>query len=224
MNQTLAFDVYGTLIDTAGIARELQGIAGERAALFSSHWRAKQLEYSFRRGLMGRYEAFSVCTRDALRFTSEALAIGLPADEEERLMDAYRQLPAFPEVPESLSDLASAGHRLYAFSNGPPGDLDALLGHAGLDHCFEDIVSVDEIRSFKPDPRVYRHFLKRAGATAGDSWLISGNPFDLLGAANCDFHTAWVKRDPAALFDPWGTTPDITLRHLGELRAGLEKS
>ena len=224
MNQTLAFDVYGTLIDTAGISRDLQAIAGDRAALFSSHWRAKQLEYSFRRGLMGRYETFSVCTRDALRFTSQALGITLPADEEARLLDAYRRLPAFPEVPRSLSRLESAGHRLYAFSNGPPGDLEALLGHAGLDHCFLDIVSVDEIRSFKPDPRVYRHFLKRAGATAGDSWLISGNPFDLLGAANCDFHTAWVKRDPTALFDPWETEPDITLNDLGELRTRLEKT
>jgi len=223
MNQTLAFDVYGTLIDTAGITRNLQPIAGDRAALFSSHWRAKQLEYSFRRGLMGAYEDFSVCTRDALVYTSQALAIPLTADAMAELMDAYRHLPPFPEVAAALSGLASSGHRLFAFSNGPARDLEALLGHAGLDRHFHGVISVDEIGSFKPDPRVYRHFLKRAGAAPSDSWLISGNPFDLLGAANCDLNTAWVKRDPAALFDPWGEAPALTLASLDELQVRLEK-
>jgi len=223
MSQTLAFDVYGTLIDTAGITRNLQAIAGDRATLFSSHWRAKQLEYSFRRGLMGDYEDFSICTRDALAYTSQALAIPLSADEMDGLMDAYRRLPPFPEVTAALSGLASTGHHLYAFSNGPTRDLEALLSHAGLEQHFHGIVSVDEIGSFKPDPRVYLHFLTRAGATPSSSWLISGNPFDLLGAANCAFNTAWVKRDPAALFDPWGRAPTLTLASLEELRDRLEK-
>ncbi|HEB97584.1 MAG TPA: haloacid dehalogenase type II [Sedimenticola thiotaurini] len=217
MSQIIAFDIYGTLIDTAGIGEALVPLAGERAALLSSRWRGRQLEYSFRRGLMGEYENFTVCTRDALDYSCRELGIGLPDDEADRLMAAYRRLPAFAESRDALQRLAAAGHRLFAFSNGPRNDLEALLGNAGLLPLFLDLVSVDEIRSFKPDPRVYRHFLSRSGAGDEGAWLVSGNSFDLVGAAACGFRTAWVRRSPDALFDSWGKAPTLTVSDLSEL-------
>ncbi len=221
MSRIIAFDIYGTLIDTSGVADELTALAGDRAAALSARWREKQLEYSFRRGLMGDYAPFPVCTRDALRFSCRELGVDLPEEEAERLMAAYRRLPAFPEAREALGRLTAEGHRLYAFSNGPRDDLEALLGRAELTPFFLDLVSVDEIRRFKPDPRVYHHFLERAGTSGEGAWLISGNSFDLIGAGACGFHTAWIRRNPSIPFDPWGKEPTITINNLTELTEQL---
>jgi len=225
MPYTLAFDVYGTLIDTSGVVRELSGMVGELAPAFSQRWRDKQLEYSFRRGLMGEYRDFSVCTRDALEYVSRELSAPLTQEQVSHLMAAYRQLPAFDDARLALPKLQALGHRMYAFSNGLAEDVDALLRYAGIDHLFLDIVSADEIRTFKPDPAIYRHFSKRSDTRTQDCWLISGNPFDLLGAAAVGFKTAWIRRNPLLPFDPWGVEPDQISGSLAELEhvAGLHQ-
>ena len=158
MQQTLAFDVYGTLIDTSGVVAQLTELVGEAAPEFSRRWREKQLEYTFRRGLMSAYRDFSVCTRDALHYTSAQLALPLSESQVTRLMASYRELPAFDDAHQALETLQVLGHGLFAFSNGVKDDLDALLRHAGLAHYFTDIVSADEIGTFKPDPELYAHF------------------------------------------------------------------
>jgi 2-haloacid dehalogenase len=218
MPLTFAFDVYGTLIDTAGVTRSLATMVGDQATLFSSRWRDKQLEYSFRRGLMRDYVDFSVCTRQALEFTSAQLDLPISDTAAQALLDEYRRLPAFADVPTALQQLKSAGHRLYAFSNGLPDDLEALLETAGIRHAFVDIVSVHEIRTFKPDPAVYRHFLTRSGATADACCLVSSNPFDLLGGMAIGMRTAWIRRSDANHFDPWDRRPELTLASLSELQ------
>lgn len=223
MSLTLAFDIYGTLIDTAGIVDRLHQLMGDQAPLFSARWREKQLEYSFRRGLMKTYADFSVCTRDALNHTCMALQQPLSDAEKQRLLEAYRRLPAFPGTSEALQLLQSAGHNLYAFSNGLPSDLDELLENASLRDFFLDIVSVHEIRSFKPDPAVYHHFLERTKAEASTSWLISSNPFDVLGSMATGMNAAWIKRDDSSLFDPWGESPTATITSLSELHSMLER-
>jgi len=218
-----AFDVYGTLIDTAGITQSLTRLVGDQAPLFSSCWRNKQLEYSFRRGLMRDYVDFSVCTRQALKYTSAQLGLPISDTATETLLDEYRRLPAFPDVPMALEQLKSAGHRLYAFSNGLPDDLEALLGSAGIRNAFSDIISVHEIRTFKPDPAVYRHFLARSSATADSSCLVSSNPFDLLGGMAVSMRTAWIRRSSANYFDPWDRSPDLTLSSLTELQQAFKE-
>lgn len=125
MTTILAFDVYGTLIDTSGVLSSLERLVGDKAAAFSTLWRDKQLEYSFRRGLMQNYQDFSICTRQALDYTCEALETGLAAEDRELLLASYRILPAYPEVGEALSGLKKAGFRLFAFSNGKADDLDS---------------------------------------------------------------------------------------------------
>jgi len=221
MPVTIALDVYGTLIDTAGIATALEGMIGEKARPFSDLWRSKQLEYSFRRGLMQNYRDFSVCTANALDYCCTAFAVDLGAEARAQLLEAYRFLPAFPDVEPALVMLSEAGCRLYAFSNGKPDDVRTLLQHAGIDSFLTGVVSTDEIRSFKPNPGVYAHFLRRAGACGAESWLISGNPFDVIGAVSAGMHGAWVKRAVKAVFDPWEIQPTLTVGSLVEFCEAL---
>ena len=221
MATTLAFDVYGTLIDTHGVVAKLEEIVGDRAMDFSSTWRDKQLEYSFRRGLMQNYRNFAVCTRDALDYTCDRYAVQMAAGQKQALLDIYRELPAFGDVQDALSDLAARDCRLYAFSNGAAEAVETLLSTAGIRESFRGVVSCDDVRSFKPNPAVYAHFLREAGATSGEALLISGNPFDVIGAISAGMRGAWVRRSPDAIFDPWGIEPTITIKSLGELADGI---
>ncbi len=221
MNTTLAFDVYGTLIDPFGISQALQAIAGEKTPTFAQTWRDKQIEYLFRRGLGRDYRPFSVCTRQALDYTAQRLRVELSAGHKQELLARYRELPAYDEVADALHKLRDDGCRNYAFSNGEPDDLAGLLAHAGLDAALDGIVSVHDLQSFKPDPAVYSHFLQQTGATKQETWLVSGNPFDVIGAHMAGWRTAWVKRDPTAVFDPWDIEPDAIITDINEL-AGVD--
>ncbi|MDX1344941.1 MAG: haloacid dehalogenase type II [Sedimenticolaceae bacterium] len=222
MAVVLAFDVYGTLIDTNGVTGLLESMVGRKAAEFSRLWRDRQLEYSFRRGLMRRYADFGVCTRDALDHTCSFMRAGLDTDQKQQLLDCYRTLPAFPDVVPALQELEAAGLRLYAFSNGTRDAVEGLLVAAGIRDRFLDIVSVDEIASFKPDPAVYHHFLSRAGGEAGSAWLVSSNPFDVIGAISAGMRAAWVKRSGEALFDPWGIEPTAIVHSLAGLQDAVQ--
>ena len=217
MTTTLAFDVYGTLIDPFGISQRLQSIAGEQTPAFAQMWRDKQIEYLFRRGLGRDYRPFSVCTSQALDYTALQMQVELSTADKQDLLAQYRELPAYEEVADALRQLKDDGCRNYAFSNGEPGDLAGLLAHAGLDAALDGIVSVHDLQSFKPDPAVYRHFLQQSGATKQETWLVSGNPFDVIGAHMAGWRTAWVKRDPTAVFDPWDIEPDAIITDISEL-------
>lgn len=217
MSKIIAFDVYGTLIDTAGIVTALEKLIAAQAEPFSTLWRAKQLEYSFRRGLMQNYRDFSVCTRHALDFCCATFQVEMSAAERDGLLEAYRYLPAFIDAEQGLAQLKADGCRLYAFSNGKPEDVRNLLAHARIDQYLEGVVSTDEIKSFKPNPAVYAHFLRQAGASGCDAWLISGNPFDVIGAISAGMRSAWLKRSPQAVFDPWEIQPTLTVGTILEL-------
>ncbi len=217
MTAILAFDVYGTLIDPFGISHELQSIAGDKTAAFAQIWRDKQIEYLFRRGLGRNYQPFSLCTRQALDYTAQQLLIAIPAADKRHLLARYRELPAYADVPGSLRQLQDAGCRNYAFSNGEPGDLAYLLAHAGLDGALAGIVSVHDVQSFKPDPAVYAHFLNQSGAAKEDTWLVSANPFDVIGAHVAGWKTAWVRRNLQLVFDPWEIEPTLIVGSMGEL-------
>ena len=221
MAATVAFDVYGTLIDTHAVVTRLAGWIGDRAPEFSRTWRDKQLEYAFRRGLMGRYEDFSVCTRQALDFTCDHLDLALSDQRRTALIDLYRRLPPFEDVNEGLADLRRRGDRMFAFSNGARDTVEALLAAAGIRDWFEDVVSVEAVRSFKPDPAVYEHFLQQARTEPGDTWLVSGNPFDVIGAVSAGMRAAWVRRSPRGVFDPWGVEPTVIVNSLRGLGAAI---
>jgi 2-haloacid dehalogenase len=222
MTTTLAFDIYGTLIDTQGIATALTTHVGEQAPLFAQLWREKQLEYTFRRGLMGVYEDFGICTRQALDYTCDRLQIPMAPKTQDALMDQYRSLSAFDDVSAGLNQLRQAGYPMFAFSNGLARDVQNLLEHAGIYDYFQGVVSVDEVKSFKPDPAVYAHFLRSANSEPTDTWLISSNPFDVIGALSAGWRAAWVRRDERAVFDPWNVKPTMVVKTIGELSAVVE--
>ena len=218
MSVALAFDIYGTLIDPHGVVDELSKQVGDRAQEFSNTWRDKQLEYTWRRALMQRYQNFPVCTRQALDYTDTLLQTGLDESAKAALMQVYRVLPAYGDVPASLQALADAGFRLFGFSNGVEEAIIGLLEHAGIDQYFEGVVSVDALQTFKPDPQVYHHFIEVADTAPENCWLVSSNGFDVIGAVSAGMKAAWLRRSQSVVFDPWGVEPTLVMHSLGELQ------
>ena len=206
--RTLAFDVYGTLIDTAGVTTCLESFVGDQATEFSNLWRQKQLEYTWRYGLMSAYEDFRACTKQALAFCCDQLDASISDENRQALMQVYLELPVFDDVIAGLDDMQAVGLKLYAFSNGVPADLSALLEHAGINGYFDGIVSVDDIKTFKPDPRTYQYFAEKSDTPIQDCWLVSSNGFDVCGARASGMRAIWVQRNKALGFDHWQYQPD----------------
>lgn len=217
MTTTLAFDVYGTLINTDGVTARLEEMIGQQAKAFSQAWRNKQLEYSFRRGLMQHYEPFSVCTSQALDYTCARYKLPLSKEQKQALLSAYKTLPAFDDVINGMERLKQKDYKLYAFSNGAAEAVEQLLVAAGIRDYFHGIVSTDTLKSFKPNPGVYAHFLRTTESTGAQAWLISSNPFDVIGSISAGMRSAWIQRSEEAVFDPWGIEPTVVAHNLVEL-------
>ena len=167
----LAFDVYGTLIDPFQMEDHLRAAFGEKAREASELWRGKQIEYSFRRGLMKKYAPFDVCTAQALRFVSTQLGIFISEEAHAQLMAKYLELPAYPDVTSTLDELAAQGFAIAACSNGTENAVRKSLDHARILSRFSKIVSVDPLRTFKPDPAVYEYLV--ANCTLAEIWSRS---------------------------------------------------
>jgi len=216
MSITIGFDIYGTLINPYGVTTKLAEYT-DQSVEFARIWRDKQLEYTFKRGLMRRYENFAVCTRNALDYTDSLLDTALDDEAKLVLMETYRVLPAFDDVVGSLKVSKDAGFRLFGFSNGLQTAVEGLLEHAGISEYFDGVVSVDDVQTFKPNPDVYHYFVKKTGAELENAWLVSSNPFDVQGAINIGMKAAWLQRSHIAIFDPWGIEPTIRINNLTEL-------
>src|ERR1700674_856078 len=217
----LAFDVYGTLIDPFRMEDHLRTLFGGRAKEATELWRNKQLEYSFRRALMKKYENFDVCTEQALRFVSQQFDVRLEEETLRNLLEQYLRLPAYTEVAAALEQLEARGFKIVACTNGTAQAVRGLLERAGVLERFSAIVSVDPICTFKPDPAVYEHLAAQVRAKKEMVCLISSNPFDVIGAKACGLRTAWVQRDPKRVFDPWEFEPDVVVHGLAELPGKL---
>ncbi|WP_251977914.1 haloacid dehalogenase type II [Salinicola avicenniae] len=213
----LAFDVYGTLVDTQGVTVTLSARIGQDATAFAERWRDKQLEFAFRRGLMGAYADFAQCKREALDLVDQERGTRFSEDFKQSLMAAYRRLPAFDDVPQALERIRALGVRCVAFSNGSRQSVEMLFDNAGLRALFDDIVSVEEVRRFKPDAVVYSHLRRRTHSRPDNTWLVSSNPFDIIGARYAGLRAAWIQRNPKQPFEPWGDPPDMMAPDLGAL-------
>jgi 2-haloacid dehalogenase len=218
----LGFDVYGTLINPFAIEEHLQPAFGDRAKKAAELWRSKQLEFTFRRALMQKYQNFNVCTAQALSYVSAQLSAPLSERDHRTLLEQYLRLPLYPDAPGGLETLRDRGFKLFAFSNGTAETVRGLLEWNGIAHYFSGIVSVHELQTFKPDPIVYEHFVKHVRMPSHAVWLISSNPFDVIGAKACGLRAAWVQRDLAQVFDPWEFAPDMVVDSLEELAARLD--
>jgi len=149
-------------------------------------------------------------------------SIGLRVSEEKQtLLSTYSQLPVFDDVISTLSSLQTADCDLYAFSNGSAQAVNTLLINAGIKDMFIDVVSADEISTFKPNPAVYEHFLERSKGNRASTWLISSNPFDVIGAISTGLNAAWLQRSNEQVFDPWDIEPTITINSLSEIKGKI---
>jgi len=221
MPEALGFDIYGTLVDPLEMNEHLGEVVGEGAERFSALWREKQIEYTWRRGLMREYADFGVCTRQALDFAALSFGLELSDDGRDGLVEEYQNLWPFPDVLPGLERLRSEGHTLVAFSNGVERTARVLLERGGvLDHL-EDVVSVDDLGTFKPDPEVYRYLARRLDRPVGETWLVSSNGWDVIGAKSAGLRAAWVRRNPATVFDPWGIEADLVVEDLEQLAGRL---
>lgn len=221
MPRAIGFDIYGTLVDPLEMNEHLRPLVGDRADEISDLWRQKQLEYTFRRGLMGKYEDFGVCTRQALDFAAESFGVSLSEEEKAALISEYQNLRAFPDVSPGLEAMKENGHRLAAFSNGVEATARKLFQNAGLLAHLDEIISVDDLGTFKPDPAVYEYLAERFERPAGEVWLVSSNSFDVIGAKSVGMRAAWIKRSENSVLDPWGFEPDLTASDLEDLAKQL---
>ncbi|WP_019172140.1 haloacid dehalogenase type II [Pseudaminobacter salicylatoxidans] len=187
------FDAYGTLFDVHAAVRRHAGAIGPEGQLLSEIWRAKQLEYSWVRSLMGAYSDFWQLTEQALDFAFRKVPSadrGLRQD----LLDAYWHLDCYPEVPAVLQALKAAGARLAILSNGSPAMLEAAVRSAALDQVVDDIFSVDAVRRFKTDPQVYDMVTTGWRLYPHAVSFQSSNRWDVAGATRFGFRTVWINR------------------------------
>jgi 2-haloacid dehalogenase len=192
--KALAFDAYGTLFDVHSvIALGEQLFPGQGTAL-SNTWRLKQLQYTWARTLMGHYEDFWKVTEDGLVFAAKSLKLDLDAGKRKQLMEAYLSLAPFPDVAPGLEQLAAAGYKLAILSNGAPPMLRAAAKSAGIDRFLSQIISVDEIKIYKPSPRVYALAPKKLGTAPRTTGFVSSNSWDVAGAASFGLTTFWINR------------------------------
>jgi 2-haloacid dehalogenase len=211
------FDAYGTLFDVHSVAEAGRALAGDPQAL-SLLWRQKQLEYTWLRTLMGRYEDFWAVTEAALRFALGRLGIAAGEEAVARLMEAYLSLATFPDVASALS--AMAGTPLGILSNGSPRMLEAAVRSSGLTGTFRHVLSVDVVKAYKPSPAVYELGPRAFGLPAGDILFVSSNAWDVAGAKIFGYRTCWCNR-LAAPMERLGVSPDLEVRTLDEILAKL---
>jgi 2-haloacid dehalogenase len=224
MPSAIGFDVYGTLVDPLAMRKHLEAVAGDLSGQMSQQWREKQIEYTFRRALMQKYENFDVCTEQALVFAANSLNVDLRDDDRATLMEAYRSLPRFPDALPAIRSLKGAGFMLAAFSNGVETSLRALLEHSGILPYLDAVISVDDLKTYKPDPRVYRYLAERLGFPLENTWLASSNGWDVLGAKAAGLRAGWIKRDPESLLDLWGISPDLVAPNLQDFSSLLQSN
>jgi 2-haloacid dehalogenase len=185
------FDAYGTLFDVHSVVEAGREVTADPAAL-SAAWRQKQLEYTWLRSLMGRYEDFWAVTEAALRHSLRRLGLSATEAQRRRLMDAYLSLACFPEVPAALARLAPRPRAIL--SNGSPRMLDAAVRTSGLTAHLDRVLSVDEVRTYKPSPDVYALGPRHLGVPAPDLLFVSSNAWDVAGARAFGYQVAWCNR------------------------------
>jgi 2-haloacid dehalogenase len=187
------FDAYGTLFDYASAAARCQDVLGDRIGPLTALWRDKQLQYAWLRALQGRHADFWQVTGDALDFALETLGLDDP-QLRARLMDLYRTLDVFPEVPAMLQRLKAAGLKTAILSNGSPEMLDAAVNKAGIGDLLDAVLSVESVGVYKPHPKVYQLAVDRLAIPARAILFLSSNAWDAHAASAFGMRVVWCNR------------------------------
>jgi 2-haloacid dehalogenase len=236
--KAVVFDAYGTLYDIQSVATVTEQAFPGYGDIITQIWRIKQLEYTWFRSLMQRYEDFSVVTRDSLAYTLRVLGLAPDAAAFDRIMDKYLHLDLYPDALSTLTALK--GRKLAILSNGSSDMLNALVRNSGLDRVLDATISVDQKRIFKPAPDAYTLIESNLGVRPTEVLFVSSNPWDACGAKAFGLNVAWIERvtpqamadaciksdvvAPLTMFkalrtqmDELGVTPDHRIRALSEL-------
>ncbi|MEW6099405.1 MAG: haloacid dehalogenase type II [Pseudomonadota bacterium] len=230
--RAVLFDAYGTLFDVYSVALVAEQLYPGRGEALAALWRDKQIEYTRLVTMAapdgGLYRSFWELTRAALRYACARLGLALTRDREDRLMNQYRHLSAFPENREVLAALKARGLVTGILSNGDPAMLEVAVKSAGLTEVLDHVLSVEPVRCFKPDPRVYGLGLETLRRTmpdlsAREVWFVSSNGWDAVGATWFGYTTYWLNRvglPPEEL----GTRPSFEGRNLQELLTLIDRA
>ena len=194
--RAVVFDAYGTLLDVHAAVKRHAARLGPDAAAISALWRQKQLEYSWILSAAGGYEPFDALTDSALGFALAAYNIDDSALRGD-LLAAYRRLDAFPDASVALEALRGTGLGTAVLSNGEPAMLNAALAHAALAPLLDQVLSVDPLRRYKPDPAVYRLACDAFACQPDEIAFVSANAWDGYGAARFGFRVFWLDRGRA---------------------------
>ena len=190
--KALVFDAYGTLYDVQSVATVTDEAFPGYGEIISQIWRMKQLEYTWLRSLMGRYEDFEVITRESLVYTLTVLGLKHSTSMFDRIMDKYVHLDLYPDAKDALAALKD--YKLAILSNGSSGMLNALVHNTGLDKILDATISIDSKKIFKPSPEAYTLIEEKLGVKPNEVLFVSSNPFDACGAKAFGLHVAWIER------------------------------
>jgi 2-haloacid dehalogenase len=190
--KAVVFDAYGTLYDIQSVAAVTEEMFPGYGEIVTQVWRIKQLEYTWLRSLMRRYEDFSVVTRDSLAYTLRCLGLEHDPAAFERIMDKYLHLDLYPDAMTALEAMNT--RKLAILSNGSTGMLNALVANSGLDRVLDATISIDAGRIFKPSPDAYRLIESTLGVPSGEVLFVSSNPWDACGAKAFGLNVAWIER------------------------------
>jgi 2-haloacid dehalogenase len=207
------FDAYGTLFDVHSVVEAGRGVTDDPIAL-STMWRQKQLEYTWLRALMGRYEDFWAVTEAALRYAIRRLGLRASEADVRHLLDAYLALAPFPEVKVAIERLH--GRVRAILSNGSPRMLEAAVASSDLGPYLQHVISVDAVKTYKPSPQVYALGPRTLGIPAGELLFVSSNAWDVAGAKAFGYQVAWCNRLDAPA-EELELHADLTISRLDQL-------
>ena len=216
MNNTKAivFDAYGTLFDVNSAAEKCKDRIGDKWEGFANYWRTTQLEYTWLRSLMKRHQDFWQITEDSLDKSIAAFKIDKSTRKE--LLNLYKELSAFPEVKKVLEELKKKQFKLAILSNGTPSLLKHLVKSSNLENVFDDILSIEEVKIYKPDSKVYDIPVKKYKIEKNEFAYLSANTWDVSGAGNYGFNPVWVNRNNS-IFDNLDYVPKYQIENLSKL-------
>ena len=216
--RAIAFDAYGTLFDVYSVGALAEQLYPGKGAELANLWRIKQIDYTRLRTLSGQYRDFYELTRDALRMAARCLDLDLDGATEQRLMNQYACLSAFPENLAALKELKALGVPLAILSNGTPQMLDIAVKSAGMSGLFDHLLSVDVVRKYKTAPEAYQLGPDTFGLPAKNILFVSSNCWDACGATWFGYTTFWINRSgqPA---EELGVAPSATGRLLTDVLA-----
>ena len=212
--KAIIFDAYGTLFDVNSAAEKCKDKIGSKWESFSNYWRTTQLEYTWLRSLMKRHKDFWKITEDSLDYALDFSGIQNDKNLKKRLMELYRELEAFDEVENVLSELKRNNIVCSILSNGSKFMLNAAVKSSKIETLIDSVISVDEIRVFKPDPKVYELVVKKYFCKKKEVLFISSNGWDISGASSFGFDTLWINRSNQPIdrlpFKPSNVGVDLT--------------